>query len=183
MLFWQIVVLALVVLLNLFFLITLIAGLIGASFGSPFVPSGRKIVRKMIALAEIKKNEIVFDLGCGDGRIVFEAEKTGAECFGIEIAPPVWILAQIRKFVSRGKSKIILGNLFSQKEELKKADVIFLFLLPSVMEKFHRDVFPHLKREVRIVSHAFNFKNLAPTKLISRAESGHAPIYLFVKRD
>jgi len=178
--FWQILILVVLVLVNLFFLLTLIGGLLGASFGSPFVPSGKKIIAKMVKMAQIKPGEKVFDLGCGDGRILFEAEKAGGNCVGVEIAPPIFLIAKLRKFLKKSKAKIRLGNLFSQKD-LKTADVVFLFLMPPVVEKFYREIWPKLKPGARVVSHAFEMKKLPPTEKISRKESGHAPIYLFVK--
>ena len=180
MIFLQIGIVAVLLVLNFFFLLALAGSLLGSSFGSPFVPTQRKVLQKMIALAQIKSGERVFDLGCGDGRVVFAAEKKGAICTGIEISPPVWLIARVRRFFAGKKSEIRLGNIFKQKD-LSQANVIFLFMLPAVMERFHRLIFPKLKPGTRIVSHAFSMKGLRPTKTLSRKETGHAPIFLFVK--
>lgn len=177
---WQIIIIGILVFLNLCIIIVLIGAFIGLSFGSPFVPSKNQAVKKMLKLANIKSGERVFDLGCGDGRIVFAAEKKGAICTGIEISPPVYLFAYLKKIIQRKKSEIRFGNFFYQKD-LVDADVIFLFLLPETMQKFANEIFPKLKNGTRIISHAFNIKKLKAKKILSRIETGHAPIFLFVK--
>jgi len=180
MTFLQIIAIGILLLVNIFFFLMLAGGMLGASFGSPFIPTSNKILKKMIDLAEIKKGQKVFDLGCGDGRIIFASEEKGALCTGIEISPPVFLIAKLIKFCKRKKSKLILGNFFNNKD-IFQADVIFLFLMPKVMQKFYQEIFPHLKKGTKIISHAFTIKNLTAKKSILRRDSGHAPIFLFVK--
>ena len=178
--FIESVVILILLLIFLFFFLTLAGSFFGAYFGAPFVPTSKKILRKMIKMAEIKKSDKVFDLGCGDGRIVFEAEKYSDSCIGIEISPPIIILAYLRKLFCRKKSEIRLGNIFTQKD-IDSADVIFTFLFPKMMEKFYKEIFPKLKKGTKIVSHAFRIKELKPKKQLLRKETRHAPIFLFEK--
>lgn len=177
---WQIIIIGILLFLNLCIVIALIGAFIGASFGSPFIPSKKRIVEKMLDLANIENNDCVFDLGCGDGRIIFSAEKKGAKCIGIEISPPVYLYALLRKLIQRKKSEIRFGNFFYQKD-LNDADVIFMFLMPETIQKFANEILPNLKKGTRIISHAFSIKKLKAKKILPRTETGHAPIFLFVK--
>lgn len=177
---WQIILLTVLTLINLILGISLIGIMFGASFGAPYVPSRKKIVNKMIDLANLKEDDKVFDLGCGDGRIVFAAENYTRNCIGIDISPPVILWAKIKRFFLKKKSQLKIGNFFHIKE-VKEADVIFLFLFPQLMKKFYKEIYPHLKKGTRIISHAFIIDELQPKKALLRKKTGHASIYLFVK--
>lgn len=174
------IILAIIIFVNLCVAMMLIGSVAGSFFGAPFIPSGNKITEKMVKMAKVKKTDRVFDLGCGDGRIVFMAEKYSDYCVGVEISPPVWLIAQLRKLITRKKAKIRLGDIFSIKD-IKEADVIFIYLLPQMVKRFHKKIYPQLKSGTRIVCHAFTIKELKPSKIITREESGHAPLFLFIK--
>jgi SAM-dependent methyltransferase len=133
----------------------------------------------MLNLAQIKKAEKVYDLGCGDGRLVFAAEQAGAKCTGIEISHPIYVLAFLRKVLTKKKTRLIRANIF--KTSIKDADVIFLFLLPKLMERFYQEIYPTLKPNTRIISNAFQIKSLKPVQKINKKQNGQSSIYLFVK--
>ena len=64
--------------------------------GSPWVPSSRKVLHQMLELADVQPDELVYDLGCGDGRLVVAAaRKYGARGIGIELNPLLWIWCQV----------------------------------------------------------------------------------------
>ena len=142
-------------LLGLLLLIALFYFFIAGFFRSPFVPSNRKTVEKMLRVAKIKRDEKVVDLGCGDGRIVFRAEKQfHAQAEGYEISIFVWLLAQINRVLKRAKSKIYRKNFFEA--DLRDADVVFCYLLPEVMEKLSPKFKKELKCGSRIISASFH---------------------------
>jgi SAM-dependent methyltransferase len=136
----------------------------GAMRGAPFIPSSEKTTEKMINFANIQKNEIVFDLGCGDGRLVFSAAKKTENAFGVEISRIVFLIAKLRKFFLKEKGTILLGSLWNV--DLKNADIIFLYLLPPMMQKFEKEIYPLLKKGTRIISHGFKFPNLIPKEIL-----------------
>ena len=185
MTFLQLFLIGLIFFLNFSILVMTLGTLFGASFGAPFVPSGRKTVAKMIEIADLKKNQKIFDLGCGDGRLVFAAAKKGARATGIEISPIVFFLAKIRGFFAREKkAKIRFGNIFSEKfrDEIQNADVIFAFLLPPMMTRLFDEIFPKMKKNSKIISHAFSPKNVSPTKVFPKTKH-HGKILVFEKKD
>lgn len=164
--------------INISLLLGFVGFFSGAIRGAPFVPSGKKTVQKMIDFAEIQENETVFDLGCGDGRLVFAAAKKTNNAFGVEISRIVFFLARFRQFLFKEKGKLIRGSLWDI--DLKNADVIFLYLLPPMMQKFEIDVYPKLKKGTRIISHGFKFPTLFPKNILE--ENGrHGKILKYQK--
>jgi ribosomal protein L11 methylase PrmA len=148
-------------------------------FRSPFVPSNRKTIDKMLEVAKIKKGEKVYDLGCGDGRIVIAADrKFGAEAVGYEISILVWNLAHINKFFKRSKAKILRKDFF--KADLRDADVVFCYLLPEVMEKLAPKFKKELKPGARVVSASFHLPKWKLVKKYKR-EGRVCPVFVYKK--
>ncbi len=129
--------------------------------GAPFVPTGRKIMGRMLALADIQKGECVYDLGCGDGRLVFAAAKRGAQAIGYELSLPTYLIAKFRSIFHK-KSEIRLGNFWTA--DLSDADVIFCFLLQETMQTFREHIWPRLPSGCRVVSHAFTMRGIEALK-------------------
>ncbi len=181
--FLQILVIALILLINLSFLGMMLGMMLGTSFGVPWVPSGKRTAQRMGEIAQIQPGQKVIDLGCGDGRLVFLSAKKGANALGIEFSPAVFLYAWIRNFFLGSKnSRIVWGNFFSPKfqKEIESADVIFAFLLPRLLEKIFTEIFPKMKPKARIISHAFSPKNIIPTQIFPR-DSNHGKILVFEK--
>jgi len=131
-----------------------------------FVPTPQEVVDKMLELAEVKKGEVVYDLGCGDGRIVVTAaKKFGAKGTGYDIDP------QRIKESQESVKKANVGDLVTIKQEdiftldLSGANVITLYLLPSLNVKLIPQL-EKLKPGSRIVSHAFDMKGVKPKKTV-----------------
>lgn len=137
----------------------------------PFIPTFGKDLRKMMALADIQKGDRMYDLGCGDGRLVFAAGAKGAKATGIEYAIPPYLYAKLRSFFHAG-STILFGDFWTR--DYRDADVIFCYLLPETMQKFYAEIWPQLKKGTRVVSNSFKMKNLTPL----RSEGG---VHLYVK--
>src|SRR6516165_10784083 len=123
----------------------------------PYVPTTEEAVRAMLKLADVKKADIVYDLGCGDGRIVIAAAKTyGARGVGIDIDPD-----RIREAKANAK-KAGVENLvrFEQNDlfqaDFREATVVTLFLLRSVNLKLRPKLLQDLKPGTRVVSNTFD---------------------------
>jgi len=166
-------------LLGLLFMLGFIWMFIAGFFRSPFVPSNRKTVDKMLQLAKLKTGEKLVDLGCGDGRIVVRADtRFGAIATGYEISFPVWVLAQLNKLFWRSHATIRRGDLFQA--DLREADVVMCYLLPAVMKRLAPIFQKELKPGARVVSAAFSMPGWQPTETHERAD-GCAKILIYTQ--
>ncbi|MDB5748863.1 MAG: SAM-dependent methyltransferase [Massilia sp.] len=123
----------------------------------PYVPTPQDVVDRMLQLARVNKNDILFDLGCGDGRIVITAAKThGARCTGIDIDPERIAEAKenAKKAGVSDKVTFRVANLFET--DLSSASVVTLYLLPTINTKLRPRLWQQLKVGSRVVSHAFD---------------------------
>jgi precorrin-6B methylase 2 len=147
-----------------------------------FVPTPQEVVEKMLEMAQVKKDDVVYDLGCGDGRIVVTAaKKYGCRCIGYDVDP------QRIKESLENVEKNNVGNLvrIEQKDiftlDLSTANVITLYLLPSLNVKLIPQL-EKLKPGSRIVSHDFDMRGVKPDKVVEiNSDSGYAEhtIYLW----
>lgn len=134
------------------------------STGGGWAPTPQNIVEMMLKLSKVKKNEVVYDLGSGDGRIAIEAAKIGAKGVGIEIDPLRVFISMLRIKLAGASTnaKIIHGDMM--KANIKDADVVVLFLSPKTMEKIETKLRRDLKKGARIVSYRFTFKRWKPVE-------------------
>jgi tRNA/tmRNA/rRNA uracil-C5-methylase (TrmA/RlmC/RlmD family) len=132
-----------------------------------FVPTPQAVVDAMLKMANVTKDDVVYDLGCGDGRIVITAARQfGARGVGIDIDPQR-IKESNENAVTAGvtdKVKFMNADIFSDSTSLREASVVTLYLLPSLNVK----LIPKLKKELRpgtrIVSNSFDMGEWEPEK-------------------
>jgi SAM-dependent methyltransferase len=125
-----------------------------------FVPSSRQRHKNMLALAKLTKKDTVYDVGCGDGRLVFAAAKTAKKAIGYELSIPLYLFGRLRQVFSRRPARIRFGDIW--KQDYRDADVIFVYLLPKAMKQFYKVVWPTLKPGTRVVSNAFQIHEMKP---------------------
>lgn len=132
----------------------------------PFVPSSPEIVDAMLKMANVKKSDVVYDLGCGDGRIVIAAVKDyGAKrAVGVDIDPEriTESKSNARKAGVTNRTEFRVGNLFET--DIREASVVTLYLLPDVNRKLMPKLMSDLKPGTRVVSHAFDMGDWKPEK-------------------
>ena len=131
-----------------------------------FVPTPQEVVDKMLELAEVKKDDIVYDLGCGDGRIVVTAaKKYGCKCVGYDVDPQriKESLENVEKNNVGDLVRIVKEDIFTL--DLSKANVITLYLLPSLNVKLIPQL-EKLKPGSRIVSHDFDMRGVTPDTVV-----------------
>ncbi len=129
--------------------------------GAPWSPTSKEKVIEMLTMANIKSNELVYDLGCGDGRVlIIAAREFNARAIGIEIDPIryLWCKLRIQLLGLKDKVQVIRGNFFN--ENISNADIIICFLLQSTNDKLESKLLAELQPHVRIVSNMFVFSNL-----------------------
>ena len=123
----------------------------------PYVPTPQEVVDKMLEMAKVTGKDVVYDLGCGDGRIVITAAKRhGARGVGIDLNPDrIKEANENLKAAGVGnKVKFIEGDLF--KSNFSEATVVTLYLLPQVNAALRPQLWKQLKVGTRVVSHAFD---------------------------
>ena len=129
--------------------------------GAPWVPTPMNKVHKMLALAGVRPGDLVYDLGCGDGRtIVTAARHYGARSVGIEIDPLryLWCQALITILGLRDRVRVIQGSFFGQ--DLSNANVVTCYLLQSTNEKLEGKFMRELDPGTRVVSNSSTFPRL-----------------------
>ena len=121
-----------------------------------FVPTPIPVVERMLELARVTKDDLVYDLGSGDGRIpIIAAERYGARSVGIEINP-VWVRdarANAERFGVADRVTFRVADLFEV--DLREANVVALYLFPSVNRKLEPKLARELKPGTRVVSHEY----------------------------
>ena len=143
--------------------------------GGPWIPTPMKTVHKMLDLAEVKPDELVYDLGCGDGRLlVAAARKYQARAVGVELDPLryLWCQLLITVLGLRGRVKVLLGDLF--RVDLSNADVVACYLLPETNKKLEHKLLRELRPGTRVVTNTFIFYQVRMAK-----QDGNARLYLF----
>jgi 16S rRNA A1518/A1519 N6-dimethyltransferase RsmA/KsgA/DIM1 with predicted DNA glycosylase/AP lyase activity len=149
-------------------------------FGAFFVPSEIEAVENIIALAEIKKGDVFYELGSGDGRIVIAAALRGAKAYGVEIdLLRVWYSRFWIKLLRLSRNAQIIHQDFFQ-TKLAKADTVCLFLLPETNERLTKKLKKELKKGAKIISYAFPLKDWEPD-YVDPYGGYFGPIYIYKK--
>ena len=133
----------------------------------PYVPTPQPVVDEMLRLAAVTKNDVIYDLGSGDGRIVITAaKKYGARGVGVDIDPERVKEANANAVTAEvtDRVKFLQQDLFET--DLKDASVVTLYLLPAVNLKLRPKLFSELKPGTRVVSHSFDMGDWKPDKTV-----------------
>ena len=130
----------------------------------PYAPTPKRMIKKIIDELDIKKGDIVYDLGCGDGRFLFAAETKGATAIGYELSPMVYYKALLTKILKKSKVKLRQKNFY--KANISNANIVFCFLVDTVMPRVAKKLKSELKPGAKIVSYGFAFPDWEPDKVI-----------------
>jgi protein-L-isoaspartate O-methyltransferase len=130
---------------------------------APFVPTPPDVVDRMLALAEVGPSDVVYDLGCGDGRIVIAAAKTrGARGVGIDIEPQRIEEAR-RNARSAGVEHLVMFRVEDAlTTDVSEATVVALYLVASLNARLRPRLMSQLRPGARIVSHNFPIGDWEP---------------------
>jgi len=130
---------------------------------APFVQTPLEVAKKMLDLSQVKPGEVLYDLGCGDGRLIILAAKDiGAKSTGIELREDLVERArtEIKRLDLEDKVKVIQGNFFDV--NISDANVITLYLTSSANERLRPKLEAELKPGARVVSHDFKVPGWKP---------------------
>ena len=145
----------------------------------PYVPTPEAVVSRMLEMAEVKKDEMLYDLGSGDGRIVITAaRKYGARGVGYDL-DPLRIKESNENAQRAGvadRVRFVQGDLFEA--DLSGANVVTLYLLPEVNDKLRPKLLRELKPGTRVVSHNYGMTDWEPLEL-AEVEVAGDPHYIY----
>ncbi len=130
---------------------------------APNIPTPQLVVERMLEAAHLKPGEMVYDLGCGDGRIVITAaQKFQARAVGIELSRDIYekTSARIHNMGLENRVTIVHGNALHT--DLSPANVVTLYLLTSSNERLRPELERYLKPGSRVVSHDFEIRGWHP---------------------
>lgn len=156
-------------LLILLFLVTLLWILIPALYGLPPVPTKPERIQKALKLVKLQPNEVLYDLGAGDGRVLLIAARDfGAKAVGIEIGPIQCALIWLRAIASGFGNKIDVrwGNFY--KADLSDADVVFVYATSGEVMKLAPHLEKQMKQGARVVSISADFHEWEPQEFDER---------------
>lgn len=155
--------------------------LLRAAFSfAPWVPSRAADVRAGLELAELRAGETLYDLGCGDGRVVVLATRVfGARAVGVELSRALWVVCQLRRLrpANRG-SRFVRGDLFDL--PLGEADVVYCYGAPwSLRERLLAHLDRTLRPGSRVVVYRFPLPGRTAARIQPAAGGLEYPIYLY----
>ena len=133
----------------------------------PYLPTPKEVVAEMLELADVKGDDVLYDLGCGDGRVVIAAaQKFGTRGVGVDIDPQRIKEANenAQKAGVRDRVKFLQQDLFQT--DLSEATVVMLYLLPDINLKLRPKLLQELKPGTRIVSHDFDMGEWKPQRVV-----------------
>ncbi len=130
-----------------------------------YVPTPNEVVDRMLALTKVKNNDVIYDLGSGDGRIVITAaQKLGAKGVGIDIDPQRIQEAKENAQAAKVADRVEFRQQDLFETDLSQASVVTLYLLPDLNLKLRPKLFKELKPGTRVVSHDFDMGDWKPER-------------------
>jgi tRNA A58 N-methylase Trm61 len=149
----------------------------------PYVPTDDRVVAEMLTVANVGKNDVLYDLGSGDGRIVITAAlKFGTRGVGVDIDPERVKEANdnAAKAGVADRVRFVQQDLFQT--DIRDATVVTLYLLPAVNMRLRPKLLKDLKPGTRVVSHNYDMGDWAPLKtiIVNLPEDAHTVYYWIV---
>ena len=149
---------------------------------APAYPTPQPVVERMLTLAEVKPGEMVYDLGCGDGRIVITAAKMfSARAVGVEIREDIYreTLKRVESLGLSDRVTIVHGD--ALKTDLTPADVVTLYLMTGSNERLRPVFEAQLKPGARVVSHDFEIRGWKPEQTEKMMVQGRPHMIYFYR--
>lgn len=141
----------------------------------PYVPSQKKVIEKVLEEFPLQKGQLIYDLGCGDGRFLFAAEKKYQTLGrGFELAPLPYLIAQFKKLIYRSKNKFYLKDFYQH--SLSDGKFIYCYLYPKLIDKVYQKFIQETPAGSILISNTFPVKNIDAFKIIN---SSSQKIYVY----
>lgn len=147
---------------------------------APWLPAFKKDMERIIKLAELKDDDLVYDLGSGDGRVVIAlANNSRAQFVGYEISLIMYCWSRLKIFFSGLGKRVEIRCSDFLTNDLSQATVIFCFLTPMAMKKLSIKFQKELKKGTRIVSYSFSLPDWQPL-VTDKPDTTSIPIYKYI---
>lgn len=143
-----------------------------AGSDAPYIPTKMEHIRKILKWAGVKRGKKFYELGSGDGRVVFEAAKLGANSVGIEQS---WLRVLYSKYkaLSIKNANFYHGNIFNY--NFSDADIIYIYLLPKGVSKLETKLQNELKKKAVVITQTYHFPTWKPYEKLG-------PFWLYRKK-
>jgi len=139
-------------------------------FGAPYFPSLKPHIKAALDLLDLKEGDVVYDLGCGDGRFLKAAARQGCKAVGYELNPFMFLYSWVTTRKYGRRVKVRFGNFW--KADISEADAMFIFLLDKYMKQLDEKLSKEAKPGLKLASHTFK----VPGKKVSAQKYG---VYLY----
>jgi predicted RNA methylase len=150
--------------------------------GAMFTTTHRSKIKTILEAVPMYSGQVVYDLGCGDGRfLVAAAKRYKVNAIRLEINPWAYLLSKIRVALQRANVSIRFQNFW--KTDLSDADIVFCYLFPDVMDRLREKLPKELKTGVKIISCNFEIPGWKPEKIVTASHPIHTdPIFIYTNR-
>lgn len=148
---------------------------------APDVRTPQSVVERMLELAQVRPGEVVYDLGCGDGRILVTAvQRFKAKAVGVELSPTLAKAAieNIRKLGLQEMASVVQGDM--REVDLSPADVVTLYLMTEANDEIKPRLEKYLKPGARVVSHDYQVRGWKAVRSEDSGRSGRFPHMIYV---
>ncbi|MDD5109935.1 MAG: hypothetical protein PHI63_01815 [Patescibacteria group bacterium] len=146
----------------------------------PYAPTPPAQVERILDFLRLRPGQRLYDLGCGDGRVVFAASCRGVIATGYELQPLTYLRAKAMQLVRYRPAHIHFGNF--QDANLADADIIFCFLVGAVMPKVADILSAKSPRGCTIVSYGFELPGWQPESRLESAHAGGSAFFIYRKK-
>lgn len=162
-----------------------ISSLIGAYYGAPMVSSSKKIAKLLSDNINLEKGDIILDIGCGIGGFLIPTlkQEPSIKAIGVDISKYFLIITRIRSIFSRSSNRLTLRkmkleniHLLPEKDKIK---VIYLYLLPNLLQKSKKYLIENFSEEVIVITNGFSFFE----KDKKRYSNGKEGLYIYTIKE
>ena len=147
--------------------------------GGPFLPTPKKAVKKILKEIGVKKGDVLYDIGAGDGRFLHYAEKLyGAKAIGFEIDPFVFFIGKLKQWIFGWKGELIRSNF--RHYDLSDANIVICYMLPNTLIEYQKKFDKELKSGTLVASYTFHIGSWRPIKIIEKdTKTGIKKIFIY----
>lgn len=149
----------------------------GAVRGAPWVPTWGTDVERFMRLADIKPGQVVYDLGCGDGRLLVAAAQKGAHAIGYEVSLVPYVIAYARRLLSNNRKNISIHFKDFWFTDLADADVVYVFLMQKIYDKLRVKLEQELRPGTKVIVYVWPIEGWQPVRIDET--KGQPKLYIY----